>query len=118
VAFVLVASGLGEEFVPSGWPALEKISSATASGQGLAGGKEVVPEGEPVVEKAVSSRASSAVCLGHDEKSELAEESGLEQAVQEASGPEVALGLQRGPVLELAADSGTGAGPEDEEHLG
>lgn len=129
VAFGLVASGLGGELVPSGWPALEKISSAAASDQVLVVGKEVVPEEQPVVGKAASLRASVAVCLGHDEKSELVEESGLEQAVhvtavlavQAEPGAEfdleVTLGLQQGFVLELASDSGTGAGPADEEHL-
>lgn len=125
VAFGLVASGLGEEPAPLDSLALEMISAVAALVQVLAVGKEVVPEEQPVVEKAASLRASAVASLAHDEKSELAGESGLEQAahvvfdlvVQGASVPEMALGLQRGLVLELASGSGTGAGPGVEEHL-
>ena len=78
VASGLVASGLGEEPVPWSCLALEKTFSAATLDQVLVVGKEVVPEGQPVVGKAASLRASVVAFLGHDEKSELVEESGLE----------------------------------------
>ena len=42
----------------------------------------------------------------------------VQAELEGASVPEVTSGRQRGLVLELASDSGTGAGLEDEEHLG